>query len=49
MTENKPEHGLSLGVAAPDLSLPAVGGDTVSLAHYRGRQPVVLVFYRGWW
>lgn len=37
------------GVEAPDFSLVALGGDTVSLSDYRGVTPVVLVFYRGHW
>ncbi|MBA3943930.1 MAG: redoxin domain-containing protein [Herpetosiphonaceae bacterium] len=49
MTENKPEHGLPLGSPAPDFTLLAVGGQTVSSAQFRDRQPVVVVFYRGWW
>ncbi|GAC1356934.1 MAG: hypothetical protein NVS4B8_17720 [Herpetosiphon sp.] len=47
--QNKPEHGLAVGMQAPELALPARGGKTVALADYRGRQPVLLVFYRGWW
>ena len=34
----------SLG-EAPDFSLPAVGGGTVSLADYKGSQPVLLYFH----
>ena len=32
---------------APDFTLPAVTGNPVSLADYRGRKNVVLVFNRG--
>lgn len=35
-----------VGQAAPDFRLPGVGGSTVQLADYRGRQPVVLAFTR---
>ncbi len=49
MTDNRPEHAPAPGTAAPDFALPALDGRTVSLADYRGRQPVLLVFYRGWW
>jgi peroxiredoxin Q/BCP len=37
---------LQVGDQAPDFSLPATGGRTVSLADFRGR-PVVVVFYPG--
>jgi thioredoxin-dependent peroxiredoxin len=37
---------IGVGDAAPDFSLPGTGGQTYSLAEYRGR-PVVLVFYPG--
>ena len=37
---------VSVGDPAPDFSLPATGGEQVSLAQFRGR-PVVLVFYPG--
>jgi hypothetical protein len=33
------------GEMAPDFSLPATTGDTISLAAYRGKQPVVVFFY----
>lgn len=36
MTDNRPEHALAPGTAAPDFALPALDGRTVSLAHYRG-------------
>jgi len=29
---------------APDFSLPATSGDTISLAAYRDKQPVVVFF-----
>jgi peroxiredoxin len=29
--------------------LPNAAGRAVSLADYRGKKPVVLVFYRGYW
>jgi peroxiredoxin Q/BCP len=37
---------VAVGDPAPDFSLPATGGERVSLAQFRGR-PVVLVFYPG--
>jgi peroxiredoxin len=39
---------LQLGEPAPNFTLPAVHRDgTVSLADYRGRNPLLLVFFRG--
>jgi peroxiredoxin len=35
------------GAAAPDFSLPASDGSLVSLADYRGKSRVLLVFLRG--
>lgn len=40
---------LRVGEPAPDLTLHDAAGRPVSLAEYRGRMPVVLVFYRGSW
>ncbi len=40
---------LHVGTRAPDFTLPDAGGRPVSLADYRGKKPVVLVFYRGYW
>ncbi len=37
------------GTAAPDFSLRSLAGDTVTLSAFRGRQNVILVFYRGHW
>ena len=38
-----------VGQPAPDFTLPDAAGRPVSLMDYRGRKPVVLVFYRGYW
>ncbi len=38
---------LAVGSQAPDFSLPATTGDTVSLSHYRGKRNLILVFYVG--
>jgi peroxiredoxin Q/BCP len=38
---------LAVGTQAPDFSLLATGGHTVSLSHYLGKQNLVLVFYVG--
>jgi len=40
---------LRVGEQAPDFNLPDAGGQAVSLAEHRGKKPVVLVFYRGYW
>jgi hypothetical protein len=40
---------LRVGEQAPDFTLPDAGGRPVTLADYRGKKPVVLVFYRGYW
>jgi hypothetical protein len=40
---------LVIGQPAPDFTLPDAAGRPVRLADYRGRQAVVLVFYRGYW
>lgn len=37
---------ISVGDTAPEFTLPATGGRTVSLSQFRG-QPVVVVFYPG--
>ncbi len=49
MAETKTERGVPVGTVAPAFSLSAIDGSTVTLEHFRGKQPVVLVFYRGWW
>lgn len=38
-----------VGEPAPDFTLPDAAGRPVALADYRGKKPVVLVFYRGYW
>jgi AhpC/TSA family len=40
---------LKVGEPAPDFTLPDASGAPVSLASFRDRAPVVLVFYRGYW
>jgi hypothetical protein len=40
---------LVIGQPAPDFTLPDATGQPVHLADYRGRKPVVLVVYRGYW
>ncbi len=40
---------LRVGERPPEFTLPDAAGRPVSLADYRGKKPVVLVFYRGYW
>ncbi len=40
---------LRVGEAAPDFTLPDATGAPITLASFRDRTPVVLVFYRGYW
>jgi AhpC/TSA family protein len=40
---------LRVGERPPDFTLPDASGRPVSLADYRGRKPVILIFYRGYW
>lgn len=37
------------GSVAPDFTLEAKDGGTVTLSQFRGKKNVVLVFYRGHW
>ena len=39
------ETGLSVGESAPDFTLSAEDGSTVSLSEYEGEQPVLLYFH----
>jgi len=34
-----------VGQPAPDFTLPATTGDTISLSQFRGKQPVLIEFY----
>jgi hypothetical protein len=40
---------LQVGERPPDFTLTDASGRAISIADYRGRKPVVLVFYRGYW
>ena len=40
---------VQIGETAPDFTLEDERGRNVQLAAARGKMPVVLVFYRGWW
>ena len=38
---------LTVGIRAPEFSLPATGGQTVGLRDFRGRRHFIMVFYPG--
>ncbi|MCH7923866.1 MAG: peroxiredoxin [Nitrospinae bacterium] len=38
---------LTVGIRAPEFSLPATGGQTVSLRDFKGRRHLIMVFYPG--
>ncbi len=40
---------VAIGTVAPDFTLEAKDGGTVTLSQFRGKKTVVLVFYRGHW
>ena len=40
---------VGVGQAAPDFSLVDHHGKKVTLSEWKGKSPVVLVFYRGYW
>ena len=40
---------LRVGERPPDFTLRDASGRPVALSDYRGKKPVVLVFYRGYW
>ena len=44
-----PQTTLRVGEPPADFTLPDAAGHPVSLADYRGKKPVILVFYRGYW
>lgn len=40
---------VTVGSEAPDFTLEALSGPPVRLSQFRGKQNVILVFYRGHW
>lgn len=44
-TQSTQPEGLSVGSVAPSFSLPSTDGQTVSLADYVNKQPVLLYFH----
>ncbi len=47
VVQEKPTVGV--GAAAPDFTLVDQNGQKRTLSAERGKRPVVLVFYRGYW
>ena len=53
-TSQSPTRGLrsapvGVGDVAPDFTLADQNGQKITLSDARGKSPVVLVFYRGYW
>jgi thiol-disulfide isomerase/thioredoxin len=42
------QEGLAVGTRAPVVSLPTVAGDTLDLADYVGKKPVLIEFWATW-
>lgn len=42
-------HVVAIGKEAPDFAIPNQYGQTVRLSSFKGKGPVLLVFYRGHW
>lgn len=40
---------VAVGEVAPDFTLRAYQGGTVTLSEFRGQRDIILVFYRGHW
>jgi cytochrome oxidase Cu insertion factor (SCO1/SenC/PrrC family) len=40
---------VAVGAPAPDFTLEALSGPPLTLSQFRGKQNVILVFYRGHW
>jgi cytochrome oxidase Cu insertion factor (SCO1/SenC/PrrC family) len=40
---------VKVGAEAPDFTLESLAGPPITLSQFRGKQNVVLVFYRGFW
>ena len=38
-----------ISTMAPDFTLPSIQGPEYKLSDFRGKQPVVIVFYRAYW
>lgn len=40
---------IKVGNKFPDIELPDIGGNPRRLSELAGRDPLALIFYRGWW
>lgn len=47
--QTQPNRPVAVGDVAPDFTLDDQNGNKVALSEARGKSPVVLVFYRGYW
>jgi cytochrome oxidase Cu insertion factor (SCO1/SenC/PrrC family) len=48
-TATTAKEPVKVGEMAPDFTLASHDGRTISLSASRGKRPVILVFYRGYW
>ena len=48
-TDSMRESPIGIGDIAPDFTLQDQNNNRVTLSDARGKRPVVLVFYRGYW
>ncbi len=49
LTTDERSSPVAVGEAAPDFTLEDQHNNRVTLSDARGKSPVVLVFYRGYW
>ncbi len=49
LTKDERSSPVTVGEAAPDFTLKDQNNNKVTLSDARGKSPVVLVFYRGYW
>lgn len=47
--QTQPKRPVAVDDAAPDFTLEDQNGKKITLSDARGKNPVVLVFYRGYW
>lgn len=48
-TQTQRNRPVAVGEVAPEFTLEDQNGNKVALVEARGKSPVVLVFYRGYW
>ena len=49
LANNQRNSPVTIGEVVPDFTLADENGNKVTLSESRGKSPVVLVFYRGYW